>query len=164
MPIERFCSVKIRPKGKFVSINVNEGGKIRKRQNIKINKLFQNLLDFTIWKKPLCLLFSYKRFFKGRNNFMSVELEDRGRALENEYFRRKEQELIEKMKANLSAKNAQSSGMKCPRCDGKLLETDYENIKIDVCESCSGAWLDAGELAQVVDKDEGKSWVGRIFS
>ncbi|MCA1624604.1 MAG: zf-TFIIB domain-containing protein [Acidobacteria bacterium] len=94
---------------------------------------------------------------------MSIELEDRGRALENEYFRRREQELIEKMKTKLSSENAQASGLKCPKCDGSLVEADYENIKIDVCENCAGVWLDAGELAQIVDKDEGKSWVGRIF-
>lgn len=95
---------------------------------------------------------------------MAVELEDRGRALENEYFHRREQELIEKMKAKLSAENAQATEMQCPRCDGKLVETDYENIKIDICDSCTGVWFDAGELAQIVDKDEkGGGWFGRIF-
>lgn len=95
---------------------------------------------------------------------MSVELEDRGRALENEYFRRKEQELIEKMKARLSEQNAQTTEMECPRCDGKLVETAYENVKIDVCEKCSGVWLDAGELAQIVDKEEkDDKWFGRFL-
>lgn len=94
---------------------------------------------------------------------MSIELEDRGRALENDYFRRREQELIEKMKAKLSAENAKSSGLKCPKCDGSLVESDFENIKIDVCSGCSGVWLDAGELAQIVEKDAGKGLFGRIF-
>ena len=95
---------------------------------------------------------------------MAVELEDRGRALENEYFHRKEQELIEKMKAKLGAENAEATGIDCPRCDGKLVETGYENIKIDVCDKCSGVWLDAGELAQIVDKDEkGGGWFGGFF-
>lgn len=94
---------------------------------------------------------------------MSVELEDRGRALENEYFHRKEQELIEKMKAKLGAENAQASETDCPKCDGKLVETDYENIKIDVCDKCSGAWFDAGELAQVIDKNENSGWLSRVF-
>ena len=35
---------------------------------------------------------------------MPIDLEDRGQALENEYFHRKEQELIEKMKAKWPAK------------------------------------------------------------
>ena len=94
---------------------------------------------------------------------MSVELEDRGKALENEYFHRREQELIEKMKAKLSAENAQSGALKCPKCDGKLVETNFENIKIDVCDTCSGSWFDAGELAQVIDKNEGSGWLNRIF-
>ncbi len=94
---------------------------------------------------------------------MSVELEDRGRALENEYFHRKERELIEKMKAKMTAGNAQTTELECPKCNGKLMETNYENVKIDVCESCSGVWFDAGELAQIVNKDTGNSWFGRVF-
>ncbi len=94
---------------------------------------------------------------------MSLELEDRGRALENDYFRRREQELIEKMKAKMSADNAQAGKLNCPKCDGKLVETDFENIKIDVCNSCTGVWLDAGELAQIVEKEEGGGWLGRMF-
>ena len=34
---------------------------------------------------------------------MPIDLEDRGQALENEYFHRKEQELIVKMKEKLDA-------------------------------------------------------------
>ena len=94
---------------------------------------------------------------------MANELEDRGRALENEYFHRKEQELIEKMKSKLNAGNTQTTEMNCPKCDGKLVETEYENIKIDVCNNCTGVWLDAGELAQIVDKDENSGWFGRMF-
>ena len=94
---------------------------------------------------------------------MSIELEDRGRALENEYFRRKEQELIEKMKSRLQTENTKTSDLKCPKCDGNLTETNYENVKIDVCGNCSGVWLDAGELAQIVDKDEKGGWFGRTF-
>ena len=94
---------------------------------------------------------------------MSVELEDRGRALENEYFRRKEQELIEKMKAKMSAENAQAGELECPKCDGRLVETNYENIKIDVCNNCAGVWLDAGELAQIVERDTNDGWLGRVF-
>lgn len=94
---------------------------------------------------------------------MSVELEERGKALENEYFHRKEQELIEKMKAKLAAENAEASALDCPKCEGKLVETAFENIKIDVCNKCSGVWLDAGELAQVVGKEEESGWFGRVF-
>ena len=93
-----------------------------------------------------------------------VTLDDRGHALENEYFHRQEQELIEKMKAKLAAENKEASALNCPKCDGKLVESNYENIKMDVCYKCHGVWLDAGEMAQVLHKDEGASWFGRLFS
>lgn len=94
---------------------------------------------------------------------MSVELEDRGKALENEYFHRKEQELIEKMRAKLNAENARASDLNCPKCDGKLVGSNFEDVKIDACNKCSGVWFDAGELAQVLDKDKDAGWFGRVF-
>ena len=94
---------------------------------------------------------------------MANDLEKRGAALENEYFHRKEQEIIEKMKAKLETENAEVSAFNCPKCDGKLVETDFENIKIDVCNACTGVWLDAGELAQIAGKEEESGWFGRIF-
>lgn len=92
-----------------------------------------------------------------------ADLDERGRALENEYFRRKEQEIIEKMRSKISSESAVDLQLKCPKCDGSLHETDYENIKIDVCNKCSGVWFDAGELAQVVDKNENSGWLNRLF-
>ena len=94
---------------------------------------------------------------------MSDQLKERGKALENEYFRRKEQELIEKMKAKLEGEETKKLNLDCPKCDGQLVETEYEDIHIDVCNSCSGVWLDAGELAQVVDKNEDSGWLSRFF-
>lgn len=93
-----------------------------------------------------------------------VTMEDRAHALENEYFHRQEQELIEKMRAKLSAEGGEASQRNCPNGHGKLVETNYENIKVDVCNTCHGVWLDAGELAQISRKDEGgSSWFGRLF-
>ena len=93
---------------------------------------------------------------------MPLELDDRGRALENEYFRNKERELLEKMKAKIESDEATSLELQCPKCDGTLHATDFESIKIDVCDTCHGVWLDAGELAQITHKDE-SGWFGRIF-
>jgi ribosomal protein L31 len=92
-----------------------------------------------------------------------VTMEDRAHALENEYFHRQEKELIEKMRAKLASEAKDASHRSCPKCDGKLVETNYEDIKMDVCNQCHGVWLDAGELAQVLHKDEGKGWLGRLF-
>ena len=96
---------------------------------------------------------------------MAIDMEDRGQALENEYFHRKEQKLIEKMRAKLASEQTTDIGLACPKCDGKLHETAYDSIKIDVCDKCGGVWFDAGELAQVVDKEEkGGGWFGGLFS
>jgi hypothetical protein len=94
---------------------------------------------------------------------MPIELEDRGQALENEYFHRKEQELIAKMKEKLASDQAKSLALKCPKCDGTLHAVDFESIKIDACDKCAGVWFDAGELAQVIDKDKDGGWLGKIF-
>lgn len=95
---------------------------------------------------------------------MPIELDERGRALENEYFHRKEKELLDKMKAKIAGAEGKNAEMQCPRCDGTLYETEYESIKVDVCNKCTGVWLDAGELAQVATKEEGtSSWFGKLF-
>ena len=94
---------------------------------------------------------------------MPIELEDRGQALENEYFHRKEQELIAKMKEKIAGEGATPLQLECPKCDGTLVETDFGGIKIDVCNSCSGVWLDPGELTQIAEKDEDRGWFGKVF-
>ena len=94
---------------------------------------------------------------------MAIDMEARGDALENEYFRRKEQELIAKMKAKLEEEEAKPLEIGCPKCDGTLVETDFENIKIDVCNKCTGVWLDAGELTHIVDKEDETGWFGKLF-
>ncbi|MBA3632411.1 MAG: zf-TFIIB domain-containing protein [Acidobacteria bacterium] len=94
---------------------------------------------------------------------MAIEMDERGKALENEYFHRKEQELIEKMKSKLVVEETKNLNLNCPKCDGRLVETNHENITIDMCDTCSGVWLDAGELAQVIDKNENSGWLSRFF-
>jgi ribosomal protein L31 len=91
-----------------------------------------------------------------------VELEDRGRALEDEYFRRQEQELVARMKAKLATEQKEVSTLSCPKCDGNLVESDFQGIKIDVCNKCHGVWLDAGELAQLTQKDA-DGWFSKLF-
>lgn len=41
--------------------------------------------------------------------------------------------------------------MRCPRCeDAELLERDRQEVKVDVCQSCRGVWLDRGELEKLM--------------
>jgi len=74
-------------------------------------------------------------------------MEDRARALENEYFRKREQELLGKLKEKIAEEQSRVLELDCPKCEGKLHEITFEQVVIDVCDKCQGVWLDAGELA-----------------
>ena len=97
---------------------------------------------------------------------MSNPMDDRRRGLENEYFHKKDQEALEKlraqMKASAEAKAAAKSSMQCPRCDGTLAESKFEDVMIDTCDKCGGVWLDSGELDQLTKKDKG-GWLSRYW-
>ena len=97
---------------------------------------------------------------------MSNGMDERRKGLEEEYFRRKDQEAIEKLRAKMKvaeeAKAAGLSSMKCPRCDGSLKESKFEEVMIDTCDKCGGVWLDSGELEQLIQKDKG-GWFSRYW-
>lgn len=93
-------------------------------------------------------------------------MDDRRKGMEEEYFHRKNQEAIEKlrekMKVAAEAKAAGTSSMQCPRCNGSLTENKFEEVSIDTCDNCGGVWLDSGELEQLTRK-EGGGWLGRLW-
>lgn len=97
---------------------------------------------------------------------MSNPLDDRRRGLEEDYFRRKDQEAIEKLREKMKvaeeAKAAGISSMRCPRCDGSLQESTFEEVQIDTCDKCGGVWLDSGELQQLTNKEK-SGWFGRLW-
>lgn len=97
---------------------------------------------------------------------MGDAMEERGKALEEEYFHRKNKEAIEKMREKmrvaLQAKTAGTSSMQCPRCDGKLVSQTFGKVEVDVCPKCSGLWLDARELEQLAGH-EGSGWLSNLW-
>jgi hypothetical protein len=98
---------------------------------------------------------------------MSKALDERGKALEEEYFRRKEREAIEKLRAKMTAEEQEkvsaASALRCPKCDGTLEGVVHDKIEIDVCNTCGGVWLDAGELEQLSKRETG-GWLSRLWS
>jgi uncharacterized protein len=97
---------------------------------------------------------------------MSGAWDDRKKSLEEEYFRRKEQEALEKLRAQREteekASQAEAARLKCPKCDGALIEVAHEGIQIDQCDKCNGVWLDAGELERLTNKEESAGWLRRL--
>lgn len=88
---------------------------------------------------------------------------------EDEYFVRQDAELIKEQRARLDAERAkaerQSHLMRCPKCGGTLVETDFHHIKIDRCPDCKGVWFDAGEVEMLehVDQSQIRSFVRSMF-
>lgn len=82
---------------------------------------------------------------------------------EEEYFAREEynrqrkleQDKLAKMEAEEKAKLKELHYMHCPKCGNNLIEIEYRGILVDKCSSCSGIWLDAGELEQVSTLEQG---------
>ncbi|HUQ18967.1 MAG TPA: zf-TFIIB domain-containing protein [Gemmatimonadaceae bacterium] len=80
---------------------------------------------------------------------------------EDEYFARRDAELMKERRQALDAERAQRARsqnlLKCPRCGGDLVEREHQHVKIDECSSCGGVWLDKGELEMINDFDRGNS-------
>jgi DNA repair exonuclease SbcCD ATPase subunit len=97
---------------------------------------------------------------------MSDAFDKRRQGLEEEYFHRKNKEAIEKLREKMkvaeAAKAAGTSSMACPRCDGTLKESKFEDVLIDTCEKCGGVWLDAGELQQLTKREKG-GWLSGLL-
>ena len=87
---------------------------------------------------------------------MREDFKDQGYSKEDEYFHRKDQELIAQLRTKAEAQRATAETehkskefwMRCPKCGSALPEQRYDNVVIDRCTSktCGGIYLDGGEL------------------
>ena len=97
---------------------------------------------------------------------MANKWDERKKAKEDEYFVKKERELLEKLKSKQEAEakeaGQKASYMKCPKCGASLKERSFQKIQIDQCTGCNGIWLDAGELEQVAEKDN-SGWLAKFW-
>ncbi len=59
---------------------------------------------------------------------MSEAFDDRRKALEEEYIRRKDQEGLDKLRAEMAAEAAAAAAPKCPRCATALTEVEHEGL------------------------------------
>ncbi len=77
---------------------------------------------------------------------MSKIWDEREKSLENEYFRRKEQELVEKLRAKRAEEKerekAETSAIHCPKCDGTLVEVTFEDVQmLSLKQEQSQGWM-----------------------
>ena len=102
---------------------------------------------------------------------MSDIFDERRRGLEEEYFRRRDKESLQRLREAIKEQASQRSEepitMDCPRCTGRLHAEVYDEVNIDRCDTCGGVWLDAGELEQIISAESGSGrwfhalWPGR---
>jgi uncharacterized protein len=97
---------------------------------------------------------------------MANKWDERKKALEDEYFVKKEKELLEKLKGKQEKESKQNlktaASMRCPKCGEPLKERSFQKIAIDQCTGCGGIWLDPGEMEQIAKKDD-ESWLGKFW-
>jgi Zn-finger nucleic acid-binding protein len=97
---------------------------------------------------------------------MADKWDERKKAQEDEYFVRKERELLAKLKAKQDTETKaaveKDARMRCPKCGEPLKARSFQKIEIDQCTGCNGIWLDAGEMEQVAGK-ENDSWLGKFW-
>ncbi len=90
---------------------------------------------------------------------VNESLKKAGYDVEEEYFFHLNSELIECNRRRLdeqrrqmeSLERVKSHWMMCPKCGAQLKESDHYGVKADVCGSCSGLFLDKGELEQILE-------------
>ena len=84
-------------------------------------------------------------------------LDERRRGLEEEYFRRKDKNSLDRLREALrdeaQARGDKAVTMECPRCTGKLHEDIYDDVRISRCDTCNGIWLDAGDLEHIIEQE-----------
>lgn len=98
---------------------------------------------------------------------MANKWDERKKVKEDEYFVKKDQELLAKFKLKqeqeAKATIQKVSYMRCPKCGQPLKGRSFQKIHVDQCAGCNGIWLDAGELEAAAGK-ESDSWLGKFWN
>ncbi|MBI3805298.1 MAG: zf-TFIIB domain-containing protein [Nitrospirae bacterium] len=101
---------------------------------------------------------------------MEQDVRKLGYSQEEEYFYRKNKELIENSRKERDAERAaqeararkQAHWMKCPKCGSDLQEIEHLGIKVDRCSGCSGIFFDKGELETLLQTHEPNGFLGGL--
>lgn len=90
------------------------------------------------------------------------KLREKQKGQEDDYFGRRDRELLEKMRQQRRQAVASESTMQCPRCHAALVERVQHDVTVDECPSCGGLWLDKGEFEHIAGRDQ-EGYFGRLL-
>ena len=95
------------------------------------------------------------------------EIQQAGRVLEDDYFRKLDQELLVALRAKSAAEIEQAvrhyTRMRCPKCGEPLEDMPSPRAKIEACPGCGGIWLDKGEWEGCVGP-KATGWLQPFFN
>jgi hypothetical protein len=90
---------------------------------------------------------------------LGEKLRDAERGREDEYFARRDRELIAKLRDSKGQESEQAlreiARMRCPKCGANLHSRTLREVTVDECPACHGIWLDNGELELLEKQEEG---------
>lgn len=92
---------------------------------------------------------------------MDDSFKTRAKALEEDFFHRKEKEALERL-----AHKESGSARLSPVTGKPMVQKAVHGIVIDQCVDSQGIWLDAGELEQIIDayKNQRPGMIESFFS
>ena len=89
--------------------------------------------------------------------------EERKKALENQYFYKKEKELIAKMHHDhREALIRDLCKNRCPKCGAGIVAMEFREVPLDKCPGCGGVWLGPRDLTILAEKDH-RTWFDKWF-
>ena len=102
----------------------------------------------------------------GEKDRFGDKLRDAEKAREDTFFAKRDRELLQKLKAQPGAQEAEAvrelAHMRCPKCGERLTTRTQLDIEIDACPTGHGIWLDTGELEKLTTR-ESSGWLARVL-
>ena len=94
---------------------------------------------------------------------MKNALGDREKALESEFIRKKEKELLEQAKKEAQDRIVREiCHNRCPKCGEVIEPLTFRGVPLDKCPGCGGVWLGPKDLQILASKDH-RSWFEKWF-
>ncbi len=103
----------------------------------------------------------------GDRDRLEEKLRDKERADEDTYFRKRDRQLLERMKPARPAAEGhdpvpeQAPEMRCPRCGARLEKEQLLGVTVDACPECAGLWLERAALERAVAPRKESGWLAR---
>jgi len=97
---------------------------------------------------------------------MSDAFDDRRKALENDYFQKKNREALDR----IAHRQEDEEKRKSPITGEPLEQMTIMGVVVDQCPTSKGIWLDAGELEQILaaakeqESETGKNLLAEFFA